>query len=150
MATTNLSPHFTLDELTVTSTRHDNTPGTKELQALVELCKNVLEPLRLVVGPLVITSGYRSVLVNAACHGSPTSQHRLGEAADCHPVSGTTLDAAWAVIDANLPFDQLIYEGPGWIHVSYGPKRRGQILTAVFGSGKTKYKSGLPPRPKKS
>jgi putative chitinase len=146
MAKINLSPHFTLEELTVTSTRHDNAPGTKELQALQELCVHVLEPLRaLAGGPLHVNSGYRSALVNAACHGSPTSQHLNGEAADIVGSTCTPLELAWLVVDAGLPVDQLIWENT-WLHVSYGPKRRGQILTAVFGSGKTKYKSGLPPR----
>jgi zinc D-Ala-D-Ala carboxypeptidase len=115
-----LSEHFTFAELTVTSHRSlDNTP---DAAALVNL-KRLAEFLELVKSRLggravMITSGYRSAAVNAACGSRDTSQHRLGCAADIM-VPGMTPDAVVrAVLASKLPFDQLIREFDRWTHVS--------------------------------
>jgi hypothetical protein len=47
-------------------------------------------------------------------------------------------------IKDNLPFDQMIWEfgnedNPDWVHVSYVPEGRKQILKAVKIKGQTKY-----------
>jgi len=44
----------------------------------------------------------------------------------------------------NTDFDQLIWEfgtddAPSWVHISYSPRHRKQILKAVKHNGKTKY-----------
>ncbi len=130
-----LTPHFSLAELTVTSTGLPNTPGPAELEALRELCLRVLEPWRAVVGPIRVTSGYRSPEVNRAIRGSKTSQHMRGEAADCQPLRGSLVDA-WealcSLLRRGLPVDQAILyvrpEGQGWIHVSHDEVPRRQML----------------------
>ena len=48
------------------------------------------------------------------------------------------------VLKDNLPFDQLIWEignadNPDWVHVSYVPNGRNQILKAFKMNGATKY-----------
>jgi len=79
----NLSPHFTLAEMTATGRTADNTPGEKEIIALKALCENILEPVREHFGkPVYILSGFRSPEVNKLVGGAPTSQHVKGEAAD--------------------------------------------------------------------
>jgi hypothetical protein len=51
--------------------------------AVRALCVNVLDPVREVLGgPVEITSGYRTDETNRLIKGSPTSQHKSGEAAD--------------------------------------------------------------------
>ena len=59
-----LSKNFTLKEMTrsITAKRRDidNTPDEQQIENLAELCEKVLQPLRDLMGPIVITSGYRS------------------------------------------------------------------------------------------
>ena len=121
----NLSPHFTLDELTESATALrlgiDNTPLPWEIEALTRLCEQILEPLREHFGkPVAVTSGYRSPRVNGAVGSKPSSQHCKGEAADIkiHGVPNLEI-AEW--IKANTEFDQCILEYPpgGWVHVSH-------------------------------
>ena len=102
----NLSPHFTLEELTVTDHRTlDNTPGAEELGNLKRLAlflEQVKEALRF--KPIIITSAYR--------------QHRLGCAADIR-VPGMTPDAVVrAVIASKIDYDQVIREFDSWTHIS--------------------------------
>lgn len=116
----NLSPHFTLEELTHTDHRQfDNTPHAEELlnlRRLADFLELVKEQLQF--KPIMVNSAYRSAAVNAACGSRDTSQHRLGCAADIR-VPGMTPDAVVrAVIASKLPFDQLIREFDRWTHVS--------------------------------
>jgi uncharacterized protein YcbK (DUF882 family) len=132
-----LSEHFTLEELTFSQTaaRHDydNTPNAEQIENLRQLCVHILEPLRAACNaPIRITSGYRSPKVNAAVGSKPSSQHLQGQAADFH-VDGMSIKEIIAKVqELNLPFDQLIDEfsgnGGGWVHVSYSPRHRRQVL----------------------
>ena len=116
---TQLSEHFSLDELTFTDHREfDNTPNKQELANLVRLAA-FLELVRSVLGkPLHINSAFRSEQVNTAVGSKNTSQHRLGCAADLR-VSGMTPDEVLqAIIRAELQFDQIIREFDRWTHIS--------------------------------
>jgi zinc D-Ala-D-Ala carboxypeptidase len=145
-----LSEHFSLDEMirSQTAVRKgiQNLPEEAELNSLRLLCKNVLEPVRAHFGPVTITSGFRCVRLNKAVGGSGTSQHCFGEAADFHVPGVPDLVVANWIAD-NLHFDQLILEFPpeGWVHCSYGPRMRGQLLTAKKISGRTQYIPGFHP-----
>jgi putative chitinase len=116
----NLSPHFTLEELTHTNHRTlDNTPNEAETANLQRLAE-FLEQVKSVLGgkPIMVNSAFRSKAVNDAVGSKDTSQHRLGCAADLR-VPGMTPDAVVrAVIAANLPFDQIIREFDAWTHIS--------------------------------
>jgi|15BtaG_2_1085339.scaffolds.fasta_scaffold12873_3 uncharacterized protein YcbK (DUF882 family) len=134
-----LSTHFTLAEMTTTSTGIANNPPQDVLTEMVRLCRVVLEHLRAEVGrPLQVTSGYRSPEVNAAVGGSATSQHLKGQAADVKPLGVDRL-VLWGVVLANLddiPIDQaIIYEETGHVHVSTSPSPRRDALVKVAGSG---------------
>ena len=135
-----LSPHFTLSELTVTTTGLINTPGSTETAALRTLVVEVLEPLRMAIGrPVHVTSGYRSPSVNAAVNGAPSSQHMRGEAADIWVEGMAAEDLARKIVSLGLVFDQLIVERDApaerWVHVSYRAGRcRNQMLRKVGGS----------------
>ena len=115
-----MTPHFTLAELTATSHREfDNTPNEKELanlQRLAEFLEQVKEALD--GKPIMINSGFRSKQVNDSVGSRDSSQHRIGAACDFR-VPGMTPDAVVrAVIDAGLPFDQIIREFDAWTHIS--------------------------------
>lgn len=147
---TRLSEHFTLAELTRSTTAIrkgiPNVPGADAVRALTLLCEKVLEPVRAHYGkPVIVTSGYRAPRVNVAVGGSATSQHCSGEAAD-FTVKGVSNIEVCRWIAANLDFDQLIYEfgETGWVHCSYSAHRmRGQELTAKRKGGRTVYLPGI-------
>jgi putative chitinase len=117
---TQLTEHFTLDELTHTNHRTlDNTPNDAEKANLQRLAE-FLEDVKAALGgkPIMVNSAFRSKAVNDAVGSKDTSQHRLGCAADLR-VPGMTPDAVVrAVIAANLPFDQIIREFDAWTHIS--------------------------------
>lgn len=129
----NLSPHFTLDELTYTDHREiDNTPGPAEIENLKRTAQ-LLENVRDVVASVVIVnSAYRCLQLNRAIGSKDTSQHVLGCAADIR-VPGLTPDqVVQKIMAARLPFDQLIREFDRWTHISVpndpSAKPRGQVL----------------------
>lgn len=128
-----LSPHFHLDEFTVSQTAArrgiDNTPSAAVIAALKTTASH-LEGVRQLLGrPILISSGYRSKALNKAVGGSPSSAHLSGHAADfISPGFGSPLAICRAIAAARLPFDQLIEEGT-WVHISFDPRMRGQVLT---------------------
>jgi len=115
-----LTPHFSLEELTVTNHREfDNTPNDMEKNNLNRLAA-LLEQVKEVLGgkPIMVNSAFRSKQVNDSVGSKDTSQHRLGCAADIR-VPGMTPDAVVrAVIAAGVPFDQIIREFDSWTHIS--------------------------------
>ena len=125
-----MTPHFTLAELTHTDHRTlDNTPNAAELANLKRLAE-FLEVVKTTLGgkPVMINSAFRSKAVNDAVGSKDTSQHRLGLAADFR-VPGITPDAVVrAIIEAKLPFDQIIREFDAWTHISIADKPRRQAL----------------------
>lgn len=134
---TQLSPHFTLAELTVSANAVrlglDNTPPPDVL-ARLKTVAGQLERIRELFGgkPIIISSAYRSPLVNRAAGGAKTSAHLEGWAVDfACPEFGTPLEVAQRIARSALTFDQLIHECPGaqWVHISFDPRRRGQLLT---------------------
>ena len=132
-----LTPHFTLEELTYSSTGArlglDNTPSDEVKARLVDLCVELLEPIRHGLGdrPIHSDSGYRSQAVNAAVGGVPTSAHCEGRADDL-VVPGIPLLVVYEeVAKMDLPFDQLILEYGVWVHAAIprpGDRPRRQLL----------------------
>ena len=116
----NLSPHFTLEELTHTDHRElDNTPNDAELENLKRLAE-FLEEVKTVLGgkPIMVNSAFRSKAVNDAVGSKDTSQHRIGCAADIRVPAMTPDQVVRAVIASGLGFDQVIREFDRWTHVS--------------------------------
>ena len=145
----NLTPHFTLAELTRSSAALrrgiDNAATPAVTAALTALCLHVLEPVRAQFGPVAITSGYRSPAVNKAIGGARGSQHMLGEAADFTVPGVRNLDVCQWIM-RHLNYDQLIYEfgEAGWVHASWRDGvLRNQELTARRLSGRVQYLPGL-------
>ena len=130
----NLTPNFTLAELTATDHREfKNEPNPTETENLKRLA-NLLEQVKVAIGgkPVMVNSAFRCKEVNDAVGSKDTSQHRIGCAADIR-VPGMAPDAVVkAIIAAKLPFDQLIREFDRWTHISIPNdpkgKPRGQVL----------------------
>jgi hypothetical protein len=121
-----LTANFTLAELTRTRYSVDNTPNATVIANLQELAEKVLQPLRDAVGPVKVTSGYRSKEVNTLVGGAYKSDHIYGYAADLQSPDGNHRKI-YDWLKANAVFTQLIYEfgndaQPQWVHVSYNPK----------------------------
>lgn len=145
-----LSPHFTLEEFTVSATAArfgiDNTLPTElltEMQNTADMLERIraylAERARRVV-PIYITSGYRCPLLNAAIGSKPGSDHIKAMAVDFKaPEFGTPFEICKALAPAvpALEIGQLIHEHQ-WVHVSthYPDKYINRILT-VQGTGYT-------------
>ncbi len=133
-----LSQHFDLSEFVKSETAETlgivNEPGTIELQNLVDLCHEVLEPVRAIVATAVtISSGYRCEELNKRVGGAHGSQHVKGQAADIR-VPGMTPKEVFEQIGNSIAFDQCILE-PTWVHISWAPmpRRERRIRTVVDG-----------------
>jgi hypothetical protein len=145
----NLSENFTLEELirsdTATRLGIDNTPGEKEIENLIALCTDVLEPLRALlyskdaVHRLYINSGFRCKKLNTKIGGAKNSQHINGMAADIHVDSMTVQQLYDFIKKSGIITDQLIQEFGQWVHVSFSNGNRGQHLIATKVDGKTVY-----------
>jgi len=136
----NLSPHFTLKELThsATALRYgiDNIPSTEEIANLKLLAAEILEPVRMNYGiPFIPSSGFRCSELNRLLGSKDTSQHTKGQAADIEVPCIPNRDLAeW--ISTFCKFDQIILEfhdpkipHSGWVHVSVIEKgNRGECL----------------------
>lgn len=143
----NLTPHFSLAELTASDTavarKIDNTP-TPAIAANLTRLAGVLEQVRTLVGaPIKVSSGYRAPALNKAVGGAANSAHVFGLAADISTAAISPKALARLIQQSDIVFDQLIYEGT-WAHIglSAGKPRR-QVLTAKFGPGGTTYVNGI-------
>lgn len=130
---TNLTAHFTLEELTHTDHRTlDNTPTTAErcvidgkettVNATANLLRlaTFLEELKIVLGgkPIMVNSAFRSEAVNTAVGSKNTSDHRRGCAADIRVPGMTPDQVVRAIIASDLPYQQVIREFDRWTHVA--------------------------------
>ncbi|MEC7120339.1 MAG: D-Ala-D-Ala carboxypeptidase family metallohydrolase [Pseudomonadota bacterium] len=152
-----LSPHFTLAEMTHSQTAArqgiDNSPTAAHQANLKQLCVELLEPIRSMLGnrPITVSSGYRSVALNAAVNGSLTSAHCIGFAVDfnCHSFGNAKAVATFLAHELpkrGIQFDQLILEFGGWVHLGMfnrQMRQRGQIMTFRMINGKLDIKKGI-------
>lgn len=143
---TQLSPHFSLAELTRSSVAQarglSNTPPPELVPRLI-LTAEMLERIRATLGvPVTVTSGYRSPQVNIAVGGATSSDHTQGHAADIvAPGYGTPYDIARALapLVSTLGIGQLILEGikgKRWVHVStHTPEKAINRIITITDSG---------------
>lgn len=80
-----------------------------------------------------VSSAKRTPEQNMACNGAPNSQHLKGEAIDIKPYGSTSFSKLLEMIhdfsNDIHPFDQLIiYSNPSFIHISFGPRSRRQVI----------------------
>jgi hypothetical protein len=115
-----LTPHFSLEELTVTDHREfDNIPNSSEINNLKRLAE-MLEEVKALLGgkPIIVNSAFRSKQVNDAVGSKDTSQHRVGCAADIRVPGVTPDEVVKAVIASGIAYDQIIREFNSWTHIS--------------------------------
>lgn len=135
---------FTYEEMIVSQTAArlgiSNTPDRTALANLAKTANNMVR-VRALLGnkPIIVSSGYRGPAVNAKVGGSNTSAHTKGWAVDftC-PGFGTPLEVAKAIADSDImdDVDQLIHEYGAWVHISWDPRNRKELLTINRGGTK--------------
>ena len=119
------SPNFSMDELTHSDTaaRHgiDNTPNEDEKDNLYKLAME-LENVRKLLNnkPIYVSSGYRCLALNELLGSKRTSAHIRGLAVDftCRQF-GTPNEIVFALINSDIPYDQVILEFNQWVHLSF-------------------------------
>jgi len=115
-----LSPHFSLEELTHTDHRTiENVPNSSEINNLKRVAE-LLEQVKIVLNnsPIMVNSGFRCKTLNDAVGSKDSSQHRVGCAADIR-VPGLSPDqVVKAIMNSQIPYDQLIREFDSWTHIS--------------------------------
>jgi len=134
-----LSKNFVLSEITRSNTAKrkgiSNEPKKEHLENLQRLVTNLIQPMRDALGPIRVTSGYRSPKLNRSIGGSSKSQHCKGQALDLQFwKDGQMVNKEiynW-VLSNDIEFDQMINEFDfAWIHISLvGESNRRQVLEA--------------------
>ncbi len=124
----NLTPNFTLDELTHTEQRSLSNALPEHLMPELINTAFMMERIRAALSaakgreiPIIVTSGYRSPAVNAAVGGSPRSDHCKAAAVDFKaPAFGSPYDISkfLATQLRVLEIGQVIHEFGRWVHVS--------------------------------
>ena len=118
-----LSEHLDLSEVIRSESAKrngiSNMPSEEHIANFKLLAEHIFEPVRAYFRvPIHISSGYRSIELNAKIGGSKTSQHCEGCAADFN-VKGMSPDAVVrAIVTADIPYDQVILEFDSWVHIS--------------------------------
>ena len=138
-----LTENFTLEELTFsqTATRKGiNNEPSDTVKANLQVLAQGLERIRaILLCPLHISSGYRSVELNKLIGGSGKSAHMDGFAADfTAPAFGNPEAIVRQLKRTGIKCDQVIME-QNWVHVSFAPAMRNQFLTATFKNGVATY-----------
>lgn len=154
-----LTKNFTLSEFTKSNTALRlgiNNEPTKEGVIKLGLLAAFLQRIRDCIGPLRITSGYRSPQLSEAIGSSSNSQHCRYEAVDLQFVKRNKMDNIQiykAIIDLDLDYDQCILEfgknteyvdgEPAWIHLSWkmSDNRRQTLIAYKDINNKTKYRA---------
>lgn len=163
-----LSEHFTLEEgmdsPNALRLGIDNTPDDATVERM-QVAAAGMEQVRETLGfPIHVNSWFRSeewekVLTHkdyvrwCSAHGYEVNDqswalyfsrkgHPKGYAIDfvC-PQFGTPLNIVHAIASCSIKFDQLIQEGT-WVHISFDPQMRGQVMTATFTDGVPNYTTG--------
>lgn len=145
-----LGEHFTLQEFERTSRLFPNNAPADVIPVLKELCERILEPLRGHFGrPVVITSRYRSPLLNHLIGGAIQNYHVATPdhcAADIE-IAGVPLQGVfdWLRKDSHLLFDTVILErgknkiseNDDCVHIQYRSQypRRPALLGRTHGRG---------------
>ena len=133
------SPNFSMDELTHSDTaaRHgiDNTPNDNQKENLYKLAMEMEDVRELLNNkPIFVSSGYRCLALNELLGSKKTSSHIKGLAVDftCRQF-GTPNEIVFALINSDIPYDQVILEFDRWVHLSFcedqeTPRRQALVI----------------------
>ena len=124
-----LTPNFTLEELefseTATRLGINNKVPEQLMDNIMILAKGLQDVRKLLGTPLYISSGYRCIELNNILKSKPTSAHVKGLAADFRPSGNHNIDSAVAaIVDSDIPYDQILNEYDSWVHISFAESGR--------------------------
>ena len=119
-----LSKHFSLEELTQSDTAVrlgiDNTPSEEVIENLKFLAEKLEDVRALLRTPMLVSSGFRSLLLNRHLGSKDTSSHVKGLAVDfISPSFGNPEAVVKAIVDSDIQYDQIILEFNRWVHLSF-------------------------------
>ena len=115
-----LSPHFKLGEFLNLGKYPENIPTMQVVANLTYGCHQLLEPARLLVGPIIVNSGFRCEAVNRKVGGVRNSQHLIGQAADIRPKDPARFPELVDFFKSWEYTDQLLTAST-WLHISWNP-----------------------------
>lgn len=165
----NLSEHFTLAEATLSSTAvrqgiNNNSPSEEVVSNATIAAVGMEQVRKCLAAPVHVDSWIRCeelerVLCEkdfqrwCAAHSKDSANdwaeyfarkaHPKGFAVDfTAPAYGTPAEIARVLKGSGIKFDQLILEGT-WVHISFDPALRQQILSATFTNGTPSYSNGV-------
>ena len=115
-----LSRHFMLSEFLHLGKYPENIPSVQDVVNMTYGCHQLLEPARIIVGPIIINSGFRCDSVNRKVGGVKNSQHLFGQAADIRPKDPAQFQQLVDFFKSWEFTDQLL-TGRGWLHISWNP-----------------------------
>ena len=115
-----LSPHFKLGEFLNLGKYPENIPTMQVVANLTYGCHLLLEPARLLVGSIIINSGFRCEAVNRRVGGVRNSQHLTGQAADIRPKDPAQFQLLVDFLKTWEYTDQLL-TAKTWLHISWNP-----------------------------
>ena len=115
-----LSPHFKLSEFLNLKKYPENIPPMQVVANLTYGCHQLLEPARVIVGPIIINSGFRCEAVNRQVGGVRNSQHMAGQAADIRLKDPGQFQRLVEFFKSWEFTDQLL-TGSSWLHISWNP-----------------------------
>jgi len=115
-----LSPHFRLSEFLNLKKYPENMPTMQAVANMSYGCCQLLEPARFMVGPIIVSSGFRCEEVNRKVGGVRNSQHLIGQAADIRPMNPGQFQNLVEFLKDWEYTDQLL-TGNGWLHISWNP-----------------------------
>lgn len=126
-----LTKNFTLNEFEISQSASragiDNAIPPEFIDNIKKTALN-LQILRSYINlPVVITSGYRCKELNLIVGGAENSHHMTGHAVDII-VPGMAIDDIIELARDCLLFDQLINEYGQWVHLSFHPNMRGEVI----------------------
>ena len=119
-----LSKHFSLEELTHSDTAVrldiDNTPTVEVIDNLTFLSEKLEDVRALLRNPMLVSSGFRSLILNRHLGSRDTSSHVKGLAVDfISPSFGNPEAIVRAIVESDIQYDQVILEFNRWVHLSF-------------------------------
>ena len=123
-----LSKHFSLEELTQSDTAVrldiDNTPTVEVIDNLTFLAEKLEDVRALLHTPMLISSGFRSLILNRHLGSRDTSSHVKGLAVDfISPSFGNPEAIVKTIVESDIQYDQVILEFNRWVHLSFSKEK---------------------------
>ncbi|MGL5797776.1 MAG: D-Ala-D-Ala carboxypeptidase family metallohydrolase [Cetobacterium sp.] len=118
-----ISKHFKFKDATKSNTaqkyRIKNLPKSSNKNNIIYTAKRMDKVKEVLKKDIIVTSWYRTPLLNKKVHGAKNSQHTTGFAVD-FKINGAAKNIKTKLAKANISYDQLIYyPKQNRVHISF-------------------------------